>query len=79
MTIKMKSSGVFDVEYVCPGDLLERKDNKRVYFVVNVDLDTEEFIVVEKVTGSLSVAIGRLGFEKIDDYNKIKVYDAASE
>ena len=79
MTIKFRSRSVFDAEGVCPGDILLRKGTENYYFVVESNIETEEFLCVKKVDKPLPASVIRIGYETIDLYTKVNIYDADSE
>lgn len=79
MTIKFRSRSVFDAEGVCPGDILLRKGTESCYFVVESNVETEEFLCIKKEGGPLNENVVRIGYEKIDLFTKIDLYDAGCE
>ena len=79
MTIKFRATSVFDVEGVCPGDLLIKRGSGECFFVVNTSPEAEELLVVEMKSGNCVENTGRIGYEKVELYNKIDIYDTDSE
>lgn len=79
MTVEFRNKSVFDAETVCPGDILLRKGTDVYYFVVESNLETEEFLCVRGGDGGLKNNIVRIGYEKADLFTKINLYDASSK
>lgn len=79
MTIKFRTKSVFDAEGVCPGDILLSKTNGTYYFVVESNAETEEFLCVKKGDGPMAGSVIRIGFETIELFNKVNIYDATGE
>lgn len=78
--IRFSLTSVYDAEGVCPGDILRRKGTDQYYFVADTNVETEEFICILKEDGKLrDSTVARVGYEKIDLYDKIRIYDATSE
>lgn len=78
--IKFRVKSVFDAEGVCPGDILQSKTNGAYFFVVESNIDTEEYLCVKKGDVPMSTgSVARIGFETVDLFNKINVYDTDSE
>jgi len=77
MTIKIKYNRAFDVESVCPGDvLMDRADNDIIYVIVLCIPESEEYLCVRaNTTGAIKSLLHRIGFECIDQYLKVEIYD----
>jgi hypothetical protein len=80
MTIKIRYNRAFDIEDVCPGDvLIDRADQNIMYVVIFSDAETEEFMCVEiNKLGTMKSLIVRVGFELIDQFIKGEVDDSIS-
>jgi len=77
--IRFSLTSVFDAEGVCPGDILISKATGGYYFVVNTSAETEEFVCVKKGDVPIRDSVVRIGFEMVDLYTKVNIYDADGE
>jgi hypothetical protein len=75
MTIKLSYNRAFDIEDVCPGDVLvDRADQSLMFAVVHSDPDTEEFICIRvNEVGAIRALMTRIGYELIDQFLKVEV------
>ena len=80
MTIKIKYNRAFEIEDVCPGDvLIDRGYNEIMYAVMFIDNDTEEFVCVRiNEHGTFKSLLKRIGFELYDQYIKGEIDDITS-
>ena len=78
--MKIRYNRAFEIEDVCPGDvLIDRGYNELMYVVVFVDNETEEFICVRiNEHGTFKSLLKRIGFELYDQYIKGEIDDVAS-
>ena len=77
MTIKIRYNRAFDVESVCPGDvLMDRADNDIIYIIVLCVPESEEYLCLRlNGSGTVKSLLHRIGFESIDQYLKVEIYD----
>jgi len=75
--MKIRYNRAFEIEDVCPSDvLINRCDNEIMYVVIFVDNETEEFVCVKlNEHGTLKSLLKRIGFELYDQYIKGEIDD----
>jgi hypothetical protein len=78
MTIKIRYNRAFDIEDVCPGDvLIDRADQSIMYAVVHTDPEAEEFICIRvNMMGIIKSLMQRIGYEMMEQYILLDIEEA---
>lgn len=78
MSHKFRYISSFEAEDIVPGDVLMSKLNNSIaYSVINVNADSDEYLVLSiGRQGRVFELVSRIGFEDIEEYRKVIIYDA---
>jgi hypothetical protein len=71
MRPRIRYINFFEAESVCTGDLLKNKEDKRIFVVLGVNAEGEEWYCIQvQQSHNLNGHIELIGFEHLEDYSK---------